>query len=76
MQQSLANIKDGMFVNNIRDYKNAAGLFLDAPQGNASVSNSILVGNTYYGLVQRINNYSKMIWLYLTVIMLHQSFLI
>ncbi len=35
-----------MFVNNITMIKNAAGLFLDAPQGNASVSNSILVGNT------------------------------
>ncbi|MBJ9725846.1 rhombotarget A, partial [Acinetobacter nosocomialis] len=41
----IPNIKDGMFVNNITMIKNAAGLFLDAPQGNASVSNSILVGN-------------------------------
>ncbi|MFW1886472.1 rhombotarget A, partial [Acinetobacter nosocomialis] len=41
----IANIKDGMFVNNITMIKNAAGLFLDAPQGYASVSNSILVGN-------------------------------
>lgn len=42
----IANVRDGMFVNNITMIKNDKGLFLDAPQGNASVSNSILVGNT------------------------------
>ncbi|KCY09107.1 putative gammaproteobacterial enzyme C-transmembrane domain protein [Acinetobacter baumannii 21072] len=42
----IANVRDGMFVNNITMIKNDKGLFLEAPQGNASVSNSILVGNT------------------------------
>ena len=42
----IANIRDGMFVNNITMIKNDKGLFLDAPQGNASISNSVLVGNT------------------------------
>lgn len=42
----IANIRDGMFVNNITMIKNDKGLFLDAPQGNASILNSILVGNT------------------------------
>ncbi|MDO7234535.1 rhombotarget A, partial [Acinetobacter baumannii] len=42
----IANVQDGMFVNNITMIKNDKGLFLEAPQGNASVSNSILVGNT------------------------------
>ncbi|QIT17022.1 rhombotarget A [Acinetobacter pittii] len=41
----IANIYDGMFVNNITMIKNDKGLFLDAPQGNASISNSVLVGN-------------------------------
>ncbi|MBJ8496069.1 rhombotarget A [Acinetobacter oleivorans] len=42
----IANIYDGMFVNNITMIKNDKGLFLDAPQGNAAISNSVLVGNT------------------------------
>lgn len=42
----IANVRDGMFVNNITMIKNDKGLFLEASQGNASVSNSILVGNT------------------------------
>jgi rhombotarget A family protien len=39
-------VRDGMVINNITMIKNAGGLFFDAPQGKASVSNSILVGNT------------------------------
>jgi len=42
----IANVRDGMVINNITMIKNAGGLFFDAPQGKASVSNSILVGNT------------------------------
>lgn len=42
----ITNVRDGMFVNNITMIKNDKGLFLEAPQGNASISNSILVGNT------------------------------
>ncbi|MFV5375738.1 rhombotarget A [Acinetobacter calcoaceticus] len=39
-------VRDGMVINNITMIKNTGGLFFDAPQGKASVSNSILVGNT------------------------------
>ncbi|WNY30950.1 rhombotarget A [Acinetobacter calcoaceticus] len=42
----IGNVRDGMVINNITMIKNAGGLFFDAPQGKASVSNSILVGNT------------------------------
>ena len=42
----IGNVRDGMVINNITMIKNVGGLFFDAPQGKASVSNSILVGNT------------------------------
>ncbi|MFV5371117.1 rhombotarget A [Acinetobacter pittii] len=42
----IANVRDGMVINNITMIKNMGGLYFDAPQGKASVSNSILVGNT------------------------------
>lgn len=42
----IANVRDGMVINNITMIKNVGGLYFDAPQGKASVSNSILVGNT------------------------------
>ncbi|WP_080649426.1 rhombotarget A [Acinetobacter pittii] len=42
----IANVRDGMVINNITLIKNVGGLYFDAPQGKASVSNSILVGNT------------------------------
>lgn len=42
----VANIRDGMVINNITLIKNMGGLYFDAPQGKASLSNSILVGNT------------------------------
>lgn len=41
----VANVRDGMIVNNVTMVKNAKGLYLDAPKQQASVSNSILVGN-------------------------------
>ncbi|WP_336167513.1 rhombotarget A [Acinetobacter sp. 161(2023)] len=42
----IANVRDGMVLNNITMIKNVGGLYLDAPLGKASISNSILVGNT------------------------------
>ena len=41
----LANVRDGMIINNITMIRNSAGLYLQGPKGNAYVSNSIIVEN-------------------------------
>lgn len=41
----LANVRDGVYLNNVTAVKNTAGLYFDAPMGKAHLSNSILVDN-------------------------------
>ncbi len=42
------NVRDGMVVNNLTVLQNSKGIYLDAPLGNASLSNSILLENGRY----------------------------
>ena len=41
----MANLRDGVFVNNVTAVDNSAGFQFNAPQGKAHISNSIVAGN-------------------------------
>lgn len=44
-QGYLANIRDGVYVNNVTAVDNSLGFFFHAPAGKAHISNSIVAGN-------------------------------
>lgn len=44
----IINVLDGMVINNITALRNSKGIILNAPLGNASLSNSILLENGRY----------------------------
>lgn len=41
----LANVRDGVYINNVTAVDNSLGFYFHAPTGKAHISNSILVGN-------------------------------